>query len=154
MLPFNKILCPVDFSEPSLEGINKSVELADCFSADLVLLHVVSPLTSIPGASAPKGFHLPTVMQEIEASAKTALENLVSEKVTDKIDVRSMVVMGTPADEIVRMAEVGNVDLIVIATRGMTGWKGLVFGSVAEKVVRAASCYVMTVPAPPEENHV
>jgi nucleotide-binding universal stress UspA family protein len=153
MLTINKILCPLDFSEPSYEGMKAAIELAKQCSAELVLLHVVAPVPSIPGASTPTGFHIPTVLQEIEASAKNALDNLIAESAFNELDVRPMVVIGTPSDEIVRMAEVGNADIIVIATHGMTGWRRMIFGSVAERVVRGASCFVLTVPAPPEETH-
>jgi nucleotide-binding universal stress UspA family protein len=49
--------------------------------------------------------------------------------------------------ELIRMAESESADFIVIATHGMTGWKPLVFGSVAERVVRNASCPVLLLPA-------
>lgn len=54
--------------------------------------------------------------------------------------------MGTSDDvgmTIIRLAEAENVDLIVIATHGMTRWRPPVFGSVAEKLVRNASCAVL-----------
>jgi nucleotide-binding universal stress UspA family protein len=59
------------------------------------------------------------------------------------------VTTGEAAPEILRMAQKEQVDLIVIATHGLTGWRRLVFGSVAEKVVRQASCPVLTIVAPP-----
>jgi nucleotide-binding universal stress UspA family protein len=152
MLPFQKILCPVDFSEPSHEGLKTAVELARHFSAELAVLHVVSPMPAIPSTSTQAGFHLPTVLQEIEASAQTALEELVKERVPGELEARPMVVQGMPGDEIIRMAEVGNADVIVIATHGQTGWRRFLFGSVAERVVRTAPCHVLTVPAPPEES--
>jgi nucleotide-binding universal stress UspA family protein len=52
--------------------------------------------------------------------------------------------------ELLRIAEHNNVDLIVIATHGMTGWHKLAFGSVAEKVVRLATCPVLVLRAQPE----
>lgn len=51
---------------------------------------------------------------------------------------------GDAASEIVRIAEEENVDMIVIATYGMTGWRRVAFGSVAERVVRLAKCPVLT----------
>jgi universal stress protein A len=55
------------------------------------------------------------------------------------------VVVGSPADEIVKVAAAEHVDLIVIATHGRTGLSHLVMGSVAERVVRTAPCPVMTI---------
>jgi nucleotide-binding universal stress UspA family protein len=152
MIPFKKILCPVDFSEPSYEGLKAAVELAGHFSSELAVLHVVSPMPVIPSSSTPASVHFPTVMQEMEVSAQTALDDLVAERVPNELEVRPMVVQGMPADEIVRMAEVGNADVIVIATHGMTGWRRFLFGSVAEKVVRTASIHVLTVPPPLEKE--
>ena len=152
MALFEKILCPVDFSDPSLEALQTAVELARTTSAELNLLHVVSPVPAIPGAPTPTGFHFPTLMQEIEASAQTAIEDLARERIPDELEVKAMVVQGMPAEEIVRMAHVGNVDVIVIATHGLTGWSRFLFGSVTEKVVRTAPCYVLIVPAPAKKE--
>ncbi len=63
---------------------------------------------------------------------------------------RDLVTTGEPAPEILRIAAEEHVDLIVIASHGLTGWRRLVFGSVAEKVVRQAPCPVLTIAAPPE----
>ncbi|MEJ2081744.1 MAG: universal stress protein, partial [Acidobacteriota bacterium] len=61
------------------------------------------------------------------------------------IRTRTMVTHGDPAREIVRIARDEDADLIVIATHGLTGWQHIVFGSVAEKVVRTADRPVLTV---------
>ncbi len=58
--------------------------------------------------------------------------------------VRTIIGHGDAATEIVRIAEKEHADLIVISTHGMTGFRHLVFGSVAEKVVRLAKCPVLT----------
>jgi universal stress protein A len=60
------------------------------------------------------------------------------------------VTTGEAAPEILRIADKEQVGLIVIASHGLTGWRRLVFGSVAEKVVRQAPCPVLTIVAPPE----
>jgi nucleotide-binding universal stress UspA family protein len=62
--------------------------------------------------------------------------------------VHPIVAYGSPADEIVRIANEENIDLIVIATHGRTGWRHLVSGSVTEKVVRIASHPVLTIRTP------
>jgi nucleotide-binding universal stress UspA family protein len=60
---------------------------------------------------------------------------------------RLVVLLGNPADEIVRSADQEKADLIVIATQGRTGLNRLIFGSVAEKTVRLAHGPVLTIPA-------
>jgi nucleotide-binding universal stress UspA family protein len=68
--------------------------------------------------------------------------------VPDSVTVESLVVRGDPAVEIHRIAKERGVDLIVIATHGWTGWRHLVFGSVAERVLREAPCAVLSIRRP------
>jgi len=79
--------------------------------------------------------------------AHNHLDKLVAEKISDQIDVKKTVLKGNAAEEIVKLAESDKADVIVIATHGWTGWRHLVFGSVAERVVRLARCPVITIPA-------
>lgn len=145
MLPIRKIVCPTDFSEPSFKGINTGIELAEHFDAELVLVNVISPVPLMAGADAPTGFHIATVMQDMQASAENAISELIEEKVPRGLSARSTVVQGKPADEIVRIADEEEADMIVIATHGESGWHKFLFGSVAERTVRTASCPVLTV---------
>jgi universal stress protein A len=151
MLPINKIVCPTDFSEASYEGLKAAVELAEHFGADLLVLNVVSPVPVVSGAGAPTGFQLQTLMMEMQAAAEKAITNLVVEKVPKAVQTRSIVAQGRPADEIVRLAENEDADMIVIATHGESGWRKFLFGSVTEKVVRMASCPTLTVHQPREQ---
>jgi len=150
MLPVKKIICPTDFSEPSYEGLKAAGELAEHFQAELLLLNVISPVPIMSGAAAPTGFHLPTVMREIQAAAEKSIQDVKSEKIPKSVKTRSFVVEGRPADEIVMLADNENADMIVIATHGESGWKKFLFGSVTEKVVRTASCAVLTIRQPEE----
>jgi nucleotide-binding universal stress UspA family protein len=72
--------------------------------------------------------------------------------VPKELHVRQIVALGEAADEIIRISEETKADLVVIATHGQTGWRRLVFGSVAEKVVRLAPCPVLTIRAPHEQR--
>jgi nucleotide-binding universal stress UspA family protein len=145
MLPIKKIVCPTDFSEPSYKGIDTGIELAQHFDAELILVNVVSPMPLVPGAHAPTGFHIPTVMNDMQAGAESSINELIEEKVPGEMRARSTVVQGKPADEIVRIAAEENADMIVISTHGESGWQKFLFGSVAEKTIRTASCPVLTV---------
>lgn len=151
MLPINKILCPTDFSEASFEGLKNANELADHFSAELILLNVVSPLPGIPGSTAPTGFHIPAVLEEIEASTKEQVQKLKNKYISSNIKSKKIVVIGDPPTEIVKRAADDNVDVIVMSTHGQSGWKRLVCGSVTEKVIRMAECPVLTIRGPKEK---
>jgi len=152
MLPLKKILWPTDFSEPAYEGLEIATELATQFSSEILLVHVVAPMPTMQGAAAPTGFHLPTVLEELQESAQNSLEDIRQAKIPAEIQARSFVVHGKPANEIVRLASQEKADIIVIPTHGESGWQRFVFGSVAEKVVRLADCPVLTIRAPEEEK--
>jgi nucleotide-binding universal stress UspA family protein len=153
MLPLKKIVCPTDFSEPAAEGLKIAKELAIQFSAEMLLVHVVTPLPAMHGAAAPTGFHIPAVLEELEGSAKNSLDDIRREKLPAEMQVRIFVIHGKPAHEIVSLAAQEKADIIVIASQGESGWQRFVFGSVAERVVRNADCPVLTIRAPnPQEE--
>lgn len=151
MLPINKIVCPTDFSVPAHEGLKTAVELAEHFEAELILLNVVSPVPVVSGAAGATGFHLPTLIKEMQVAAEKSMTVLISEKIPEALKTRSMVVQGRPADEIVRLADKEDADMIVIATHGESGWQKFLFGSVTEKVIRMALCPVLTVQQPTQK---
>ena len=152
MLPLKKILWPTDFSEPAYEGLRIATELATQFSSEILLVHVVAPMPTMHGASAPTGFHLPAVLEEFQESAQKSLEDIRQAKIPAEIQAFTVVVHGKPAHEIVRLAAQEKADIIVIPTQGESGWQRLVFGSVAEKVVRLADCPVLTIRTPEKEK--
>jgi nucleotide-binding universal stress UspA family protein len=154
MLPFKKILSPTDFSEASYAGLAAANEMALHFSAELLVVNVVAavPMPIMNSGEGLGGFDVATYQLELESSAKNSLQELLDERVSSELRVRPFVVYGDAANEIVRIAETEQTDLIVIATHGMTGWRRFIFGSVAEKVVRHAPCPVMTVRAPSAEK--
>lgn len=148
MFPVKRILCPVDFSKPSLTALKASCELAGQFSAELILIHVVQPAQPVAAPGIPAGYMIEGYYEERALAAHQSFEEIRAEKVPDGVPVRTKVVQGQPADEIVREAESEKADIIVIATHGWTGWRRFIFGSVAEKVVRLSSCPVLTIPGP------
>lgn len=149
MLPLRKILCPTDFSEPSYNALNAANELSLHFSAALVLLHVVPLVIDIPTSA---DFYTPSDVETAQARAKEALQEVVEKRISEKVRIRTKVVVGDPGDEIVRTAADENADITVIGTHGLTGWRRFIFGSVAEKVVRLAPCPVLTIQSPPKED--
>ena len=150
MFPLKKILCPTDFSEPSLEAIKAAAELAERYRAEIILMHAVPPLPAYPQPGAMAVLDTAAYLQERLTYGKKTMEGLIKDKIPDKVSARSLVLTGNPSDEITRLAETEDVDLIVIATHGVTGWRRFIFGSVAERVVRLSPCPVLTIPAPKE----
>jgi nucleotide-binding universal stress UspA family protein len=144
MLAIKKILCPTDFSEPSLQGLGYAIELAELFNAKLSIVHVINELP--PNPSNPNiSFEVPEYERIVHKESIDKLHEIVKTRVPASIKAETVVGHGSPAKEIVRIAEEGKMDLIVIATQGNTGWHHLVMGSVAEKVIRHAPCPVFAV---------
>jgi len=151
MLPLRTILCPSDFSEPSREAVRIAAELAAHFGAQLWLLNVLLILPVLPNEA---GF-LPAVPeheQMLRAHADQTLRQMAEQVAREGLSVRTLLARGNAAEEIVRIAQQQRADMIVIATHGMTGWRRVVFGSVAEKVVRLATNPVLTIRAPESET--
>ncbi len=157
MLPFKKILCPTDFSEPSYEALNVANELALHFSSELFLLHVIAPIPTAnvspppTGSASSKGFNISLYRQELEDLSRKSLEKVVEERISKGLNVHPIVIQGEASDQIIDAVEKHTIDLIVIATNGRTGWRRFIFGSVAEKVVRFSPCPVLTIQPPHEE---
>ncbi|MDH3283791.1 MAG: universal stress protein [Acidobacteriota bacterium] len=137
------ILVPVDFSAHSRKALDYAVHLAKTFGAEIRLLHCYQ---INPGSLSPYGPVLPEEFtKELRSAAQSRLEewrDLVSrEGVVAHIELSAVF----PSEAISRMAESLHADLIVIGTRGLTGLKHVLLGSVAERTVRTAPCPVLTV---------
>jgi universal stress protein A len=158
MLPFKKILCPTDFSEPSFEALKAAQELALHFSAELILVHVVAPVPRASVTEAPEvhgnphDLNVPLHMEKLEEEAQKRLKKLAGERLSKDVRVEQIVVHGRAADEIVRVAEEEKVDLIVLATHGESGWSQFFFGSVTERVVRRAGHAILVIRAPRQKK--
>ncbi|MBR9987801.1 MAG: universal stress protein [Desulfosarcina sp.] len=148
MKNLKKIICPVDFSEPSDAALISAVEMAEHYSASIILVHVITELNPTPSPSYTLTHHLmdqiPQIMGQMTENAHKAMQDLIKNHVEKRIPTDHRVVIGDPAESIVQLAEDEQADLIVMATHGRSGIKGLFFGSVAEKVVRSAACPVLT----------
>ena len=153
-LAFKKILCPMDFGEPSYEALKMANELALQFSAELILIHVVKPSDYIPIVSPAVGAYVSSSVVDTVAVANKMLDEVIRERISGEVNLRSIVAHGNPAEEIVRIAAKEGVDSIIIATHGLTGWRHLIFGSVAEKVVRLAPCKVLTIRTTGEQGNL
>lgn len=150
MLPLTKILCPTDFSEPAERALSAGAELALHFEAELILFHVAAALPSLPpGMAGSSRASLDHLREGLHEASLRSLEELREAKLPAGIRCRLEVREGDAAGEIVRVADELEVSLIVIATHGRTGWRHFVSGSVAEKVVRTASCPVLALRCPP-----
>ncbi len=140
-----KILFPTDFSTLSDAALTHATTLAQESGATLLIVHVEEPPTAYGTGEMYYGIPEPD-----NDALNTMLNNVVP---TDsRVPYEHRMVIGDPAEEIVRIADEENADLIVMATHGRTGIKRLLMGSVAEKVVRYSKCPVFTFKAPHHEH--
>lgn len=142
MFSFNTILCPTDFSEQSTAAFHLANSLAKEYQARLVLVSVKPPTEVVHG-----GFGMSPPEPEDENEAlKSQLMALQPDDKT--LTVEHFYRQGEPGAEIVRLANEVKADLIVMGTHGRGGLSRMLMGSVAEHVMRHASCPVVTVKQP------
>jgi len=137
------ILVPVDFSQCSLKALQYAVAFARQFKASITLLYVVQPYY-LPGDFT-GGLDYAALEKEIEENSARELASIAAKQVGKKAPWKVLLRMGRPVDQIIRLADELNADLIILATHGHTGLKHVVLGSTAENVVRHAPCPVLTV---------
>lgn len=148
MIGFKRILCPTDMSEESFKAFPYAFDLARVFGAEIYFINVVN-INASPTAEL--GFETTFVefASAVRKDASRRLEGILSSLVPTDARFRQLVVQGSAAEQILQAVDDHAIDLIVIATHGRTGWRHMVFGSVAEKVVRQSKVPVLTVSAKP-----
>lgn len=158
LLPFRRVLCAVDFSEPSLKALEFACSIAGESHASLTTVHVIE--WPWPEPPAPQLASLPRIQAEalaefrryLETTAKSRLESLVPEPVRDRCRTEPCVAHGKPYVELLRIAKESDADLIVIGVHGRSAADQVAFGSTTNQVVRRATCPVLTLryepPAP------
>lgn len=140
------ILVAVDFSEQSDQALDAAVELATRYSAELHIIHALDvriPLMTPYDIVVPTGF-----IDDARKAAASKLATLVQKVATEGVTATSHLCETPAASAIVALAEKIGTDLIVMGTRGHTGLKHVLLGSVAERTLREASCSVLTVKGP------
>jgi nucleotide-binding universal stress UspA family protein len=148
MKAHSTILCPVDFSDAGMAGLDAAVAMAERIDAEILLLHAVPPLPLPVPSRGPATFDVEGYSRELLESAKRELRDLAGSSIPESLSVRSVVVTGAAAEEICRVADNENVSMIVMATHGQADARAAVSGSTTEKVVRCACCPVLAVPIP------
>lgn len=147
-LTIDKILVPLDFGEPSLRALAYAQGLAERFRSSLHLLHVV-PDPYLPSPYAPMAPDVPIVprgfLDELVKNARKRIEEVLPGTDREAFRASTAVKIGDARTMILEHAAAESVDLIVMGTLGRKGAAHLFLGSVAERVVRAAPCPVLTV---------
>ena len=137
-----KILVATDFSEGSDEAIDRAIEMAKQSGAEVEIMHVVELAEEFPFG---------TVYFDADYGALYARIDLELSRRADRVQagragLRDQDRRGSASTEIAARGREIGADLIVVGTHGRTGLAHAMLGSVAERVVRRASCPVLTVP--------
>ena len=141
MKPFQKILIPTDGSENANAAAAQGLALAKLMDAEVTAMSIVD----IGATFTNRGFRRAAVdnYSYLEEESSTAVEQVYQEGKGMGIEVKKVIGKGVPANEIIEASK--DYDLIVMGTFGHTGLSHLLMGSVAEKVVRFASCPVLVI---------
>ena len=140
------LLHPSDFSRASGAAFKKAIEMAKAGRAELMVVHVVSPVLPM---AAGDGYVSPKMYEEITAStrawAQKQLDKLLAKAKQAGVRAKGFVLEGSAHEQIARFARSKHADLLVMGTHGRSGLAKLFLGSVAGRVVAAAPCPVLTV---------
>ena len=143
MASVKKILCAVDFSESSPQVAEYAATLAEATKAEILCVYIAPSLAEYVGFNVPQAA-LDTFVGDVVSSAGETMDAFVAEHFQG-LPAKGLVLAGYPAEEILAAAEEQHADLIVMGSHGRTGIDRIIFGSVAEKVVKSARCPVLTV---------
>jgi nucleotide-binding universal stress UspA family protein len=133
-----KILLPIDFSPLSQAALEMAADLAKHFRAKLYLVNVIA---MFPPSTLPDVIPEATFMQQSRAFAERHLTRCKAALVNGGVNSTSSVEVGNDiVGNIMAVIDREHIDMVVISTHGISGWYPLVFGSIAEKVVKLVQC--------------
>jgi universal stress protein A len=132
--PFNRILCPIDFSETAAKALRYAERLAVASGAEVVVLNAFD---------VPENYDRPGQTRPADPDLVDRLKAVVP--VSPQVKFRHALHAGSPGEVICWLAQDQGCDMIVMGTHGRSGLKHLFLGSVAEYVMRHAPCPVLVV---------
>jgi nucleotide-binding universal stress UspA family protein len=145
MKDVKNILVPIDFSENSEKIVQHAALFAKKFEARLTILFVAQSFFETNSDFFVPHVPIAELEQDIFESSKERMALFMAESVDKEVKADSEVLLGDVAQEILDYAQDKRIDMIVMGTHGYQGLDKLLFGSVAEKVVKMSPCPVLTV---------
>ncbi len=145
-----KILVPIDFSSSSHAALDAATELAEKFHAELCLLNVIP---AFPNVSLPDSISEAKIVEDAKKESERNFAVSLSALKAKGVKATSAVEVGNDvAGNILEAVEREKADMVVISTHGFSGWYPLVFGSIAEKVVKLVQCPLLLLRTPKPES--
>lgn len=144
MIEIKKILFPLDLTENSSKILDYVLSVSEKYNSIVYLLHVVQDLNKwgklyVPHPSMDK------LQKEANEAAKKALNTVCENQLQSCPNFLKLVVSGDAADEILKVIESEDIDLLIMGTHGRKGLEHVIFGSVAEKVVKKSPVPVLSI---------
>jgi len=150
MITIKSILYPTDFSKYSLYALDYALSFAKQYGAKLYIVHVLPNYPLILGPEV-TFVNVPKLEQATSEYVQAEITKIKEQCAAQGVECEDVVMVGTPFVQIINAAREKKVDLIVIATHGRSGLSHVLFGSVAERVVRKAPCPVLSIKHPEHE---
>ena len=142
------VVTPIDFSDNAGLIVESAAYMAGTFKASLHVLFIVQNFEDYSGFFVPQ-MNVPNIEHEIYIGAQEQMESFCKEHNScfEKagVHISSQVLVGDVGEKIVEYADENDADMIVMGTHGYKGLERIMFGSVADKVVKSATCPVMTI---------
>jgi nucleotide-binding universal stress UspA family protein len=150
MVTYRNILYCTDFSESARGAMPFAIDIAKKYDATLHVVHVYQD----PGHLAE--FEISSeikmdwirVAQSIGTEAEKKLKKCCEEVTQEVKSCQYKMLRGKPYTEMIRYAKENDIDLIVMASHGLSGWEHVLFGSTAERVLRESPCNVLVIRRP------
>ena len=145
-IPLRKILVPLDGSEWSFRAAKYAIKIAKMANAQIVCVHAVVSLPTTAYANVHAGILIPRYIEEAKKEVQKWYDevNIIAKKSgVVRLSADTILDVSSVTDAIISYTEGNNIDLIIMGTKGRTGLKKIVLGSVASGVVTHASCPVL-----------
>jgi nucleotide-binding universal stress UspA family protein len=136
---FRRLLVGFDGSSHAEKAVDVAMELAECIDADVLVFAVArlpEPATIV---------EVDAVLDEAREHYNVAFRKLIAKAKNRELNVKTELAVGHPAEQIIRRAEAGGFDLVLLGHRGTSMFEKIVMGSISERVLKYAHCPVMIV---------
>ncbi|NLV17174.1 MAG: universal stress protein [Syntrophomonadaceae bacterium] len=142
---FKNILVPVDGSEYSCNAAKAATSMGEKYGGKVTFLHVIAKSLDANLNIQDKHEILLEKITALRLEGYEILEKAIQNSSKDTVETKAILSWGNPADIILEKTEENKYDLIVMGNRGLGAIKGLLLGSVSEKVIKSIRCPVMIV---------
>jgi nucleotide-binding universal stress UspA family protein len=150
MIAFRNILYCTDFSESAKRALPFAVDMAEKYGATLHLIHVYQEPEHLAEfeISSQMKMDWVRIAQSLGTETEKKLKALCGEISKEVKSCQYKMLRGRPYTQIVGYAKGNGIDLIVLASHGLSGWEHVLFGSTAERVLRESPCPVLVIKKP------